>query len=217
MHLQDSPRNTPAVDFSCESCSSAFQLKSQSRPLTGCIAGSSYSKLMQEIHEDRTPNLFALHYQLLEWRVEKLILVPHFAFPISAIEKRKPLSPMAERKGWVGYNIRLNAIPIDARIDIISAGVPIPTRDARTRFERIRPLEKLKVKQRGWTLDVLNAVRSLGKREFSLRELYAREGDLERLHPNNSRVREKIRQQLQILRDDFGLVEFLGRGEYRLR
>jgi type II restriction enzyme len=34
------------------------------------------------------------------------------------------------------------------------------------------------------------------------------------LHPDNRHVRDKIRQQLQVLRN-LGLVEFLGRGRYR--
>ena len=44
---------------------------------------------------------------------------------------------------------------------------------------------------------------------------YALEDNLSRLHPANRHVRDKIRQQLQILRD-LGLLEFLG-GGYRLR
>jgi type II restriction enzyme len=34
------------------------------------------------------------------------------------------------------------------------------------------------------------------------------------LHPENRHVRDKLRQQLQVLRD-LGLIEFLGRGRYR--
>jgi type II restriction enzyme len=78
----------------------------------------------------------------------------------------------------------------------------------------LRPLEKLKVEARGWTLDVLNVVRGLGRREFTLAEVYAQEAALARLHPENRNVRPKIRQQLQVLRD-LGLVEFLGHGRYR--
>jgi type II restriction enzyme len=70
--------------------------------------------------------------------------------------------------------------------------------------------------QRGWTLDVLNVVRYLRKKEFSLAEVYAFEEKLSALHPANRFIRDKIRQQLQILRD-LGFVEFLGRGNYRLR
>jgi type II restriction enzyme len=46
--------------------------------------------------------------------------------------------------------------------------------------------------------------------------VYAHAEALAKLHPANRHVRDKIRQQLQELRD-LELVEFLGRGEYRLR
>ena len=69
--------------------------------------------------------------------------------------------------------------------------------------------------KRGWTLEVLNVVRAINKPEFSLAEVYAHAGELGRRHPENRHVRDKIRQQLQELRD-LGMVEFLGRGEYRL-
>lgn len=58
-------------------------------------------------------------------------------------------------------------------------------------------------------------VQSLNKKEFSLQGVYAHAEALGRLHPANRHVRDKIRQQLQVLRD-LGLVEFLGRGDYRL-
>jgi type II restriction enzyme len=64
---------------------------------------------------------------------------------------------------------------------------------------------------RGWTLDVLNVVRAL---KFILQDVYAFAGHLAKLHPANRHVRDKIRQQLQVLRD-LGLVEFLGGGRYR--
>jgi type II restriction enzyme len=38
---------------------------------------------------------------------------------------------------------------------------------------------------------------------------------LEKLHPDNQHVNDKIRQQLQILRDA-GLLRHIGRGEWRL-
>jgi hypothetical protein len=62
----------------------------------------------------------------------------------------------------------------------------------------------------------LNLVHSLEKTEFDLGEVYAFESKLERLHPANRHIRDKIRQQLQVLRD-LGLLQFLGRGDYRLR
>ncbi len=68
---------------------------------------------------------------------------------------------------------------------------------------------------RGWTLDVYNQIKQLPA-EFSLREAYSYEGQLGRLHPENKHIKPKIRQQLQVLRD-IGLLEFKGRGSYKLR
>ena len=52
----------------------------------------------------------------------------------------------------------------------------------------------------GWTLDVLNAVRRLRKSEFTTAEMYSFTRELEALHPDNRHVKDKIRQQLQVLR-----------------
>jgi type II restriction enzyme len=64
-------------------------------------------------------------------------------------------------------------------------------------------------------LDVLQVVQSLNKTDFLLSDVYAHENELAKLHPNNSHVRDKIHQQLQVLRD-LGLLKFLGSGYYRL-
>jgi type II restriction enzyme len=214
--LTASAPNTPTVDYSCEGCNSVFQLKSQSRFLAGRIVDAAYAAMVRAIQEDRTPNLFALQYDPLQWCVENVILIPHFAFPLSAIEKRKPLAATARRAGWVGCNILLDAIPPDARIPIVSAGKYNSRNAVRAQYARIQPLEKIEPAQRGWTLDVLNVVRSLGKPTFFLRDMYEREADLKKLHPANRHVRDKIRQQLQELRN-LGLLNFLGGGKYRLR
>jgi type II restriction enzyme len=61
---------------------------------------------------------------------------------------------------------------------------------------------------------VLNVVRVPNKNEFTLQDVYTFAPQLEKLHPDNRHVRDKIRQQLQVLRD-LGFVEFLGGGRYR--
>lgn len=172
--------------------------------------------MVRAIRENATPNLFAIHYDSTRWAVTNLILIPHFAFPISAIKKRKPLGPNARQAGWVGCYILLDAIPLDARIPIISEGRPVSPAQVRRHYSRVRPLEKLSTEKRGWTLDVLNVVRSLGEAKFELSEMYGHERKLAALHPQNRHVRDKIRQQLQILRD-IGILEFLGAGKYRIK
>jgi type II restriction enzyme len=208
--------NTPAVDYQCPDCKSLFQLKAQSRAFSGRIVDAAYSSMVRAVRENRTPNLFALHYEPLAWKVANLLLIPQFAFPLSAVEKRPPLGPNARRAGWVGCNILLHAIPPEARIAVIVDGKAFPKNVVRQQYARMRPLATLQADQRGWTLDVLNAIRSLDKPNFSLSDAYGAEGHLTRLHPTNKHVRDKIRQQLQVLRD-LGLLDFLGQGHYRLR
>ena len=213
--LKSAPQGTAAIDYTCPSCGSPFQLKSQSRAFGSRIVDAAYSEMRRAIIEDQTPNLYILHYDLASWAVRTLILIPRFAFALSAIERRKPLSVTARRAGWVGCNILLDEIPLDARISIVSNGTPRSPREVRSAYDRLRPLEKLRVEKRGWTLDVLRVVQSLGKVDFTLEDVYVHIGVFAKLHPGNAHVREKIRQQLQVLRD-LGLVKFLDRGSYRL-
>ena len=69
---------------------------------------------------------------------------------------------------------------------------------------------------RGWLIEVMKAVESLGRESFTLADAYGLEPRLAALYPANHNVRPKIRQQLQVLRDR-GWLEFLGRGRYRVR
>jgi len=213
--LDCTPPNTPTIDYVCRKCKSAFQLKSQGSPLSFRIVDAAYSSMRDAIRSKRTPNLFVMHYDRKEWSVSNVILVPNFAFSMSAIEKRKALGPQARRAGWVGCNILLGRIPADAKIPIVTEGCAISSSEVRRQYARLRPLESLTSENRGWTLDVLNAVRGLGMSDFALSDVYALESSLGRLHPHNRHVRDKIRQQLQVLRD-LGLIAFLGRGHYRL-
>jgi type II restriction enzyme len=213
--LNPTPKNHAAIDYYCNSCRSPFQLKSRSKTFGTKIVDAAYSEMKRAILEDRTPNLFVLNYDVEKWSVRNVILIPHFAFSLSAIECRPPLSATARRAGWIGCNILLNRIPQDAQIRIVSDGIPVQPRDVRRAYERLRLLESLPIQRRGWTLDVLTVVRGLGKVEFSLREVYVHTMALKKIYPLNQHVHDKIRQQLQVLRD-LGLVEFLGNGHYRL-
>ena len=98
---------------------------------------------------------------------------------------------------------------------MISAGVPIHKETVRNEFSRAKQLAELPPSLRGWTLDVLRAIRRLGKRNFSLQDIYEFESELKTLHPKNENVRPKIRQQLQVLRE-LGLIRFSGKGHYLL-
>jgi hypothetical protein len=58
------------------------------------------------------------------------------------------------------------------------------------RFKRVKPLSEIKAKEHGWTLEVLNIVRRLGKAEFKNEDVYAFDRELETLHPDNRHIRD---------------------------
>jgi type II restriction enzyme len=162
-------------------------------------------------------------------------------FSESAVIKRPPLSSTARRAGWVGCNLDLRRIAPEARIAIViarssghesapissgesresqsrltsAATIIVPPEEVRAQYKRVKPLKEISITERGWTLDVLNAVRRLGKTSFTTTDAYAFTREFEKLHPDNRHVKDKIRQQLQVLRDA-GLLLHIGRGEWRL-
>jgi type II restriction enzyme len=207
--------NTPAIDFTCPRCAERFQLKSQKRKLANILADGAYDKMKEAIQSDKTPNLLALHYEPDSWSVRDLILVPRFSYTLSVIKQRNPLSSSAERHGWVGCSILLGDIPEEVKIPLITNGSIHAETQVRRRYKKLRGLGEMSVEARGWTLDVLRVVRSLGKRDFSLHDVYESEQHLSRLYPANRHIQQKIRQQLQELRD-MRILQFLGRGRYRL-
>ena len=75
--------------------------------------------------------------------------------------------------------------------------------------------EEKEVLQKGWLLDIMRSIEKLGKREFTLDDVYVFENELSKLHPKNKHIKDKIRQQLQVLRDK-GYLDFVSRGYYRL-
>jgi type II restriction enzyme len=190
-------------------------LKSKSSSFGQRVQDGAFEAMRRSIRENDTPGLFLLRYKRPEFVVQSVMLIPHFAFNESMLKKRNPLSKAAQRADWVGCIFMLDLIPPDARIDVVKDGWPMPASMVRDAYKRLRPLEKLDPGKRGWTLDVLNVVRILGKPEFVLADVYAHEDELGKLHPANRHIRPKIRQQLQVLRD-LGFLEFLGAGEYRL-
>ena len=77
-------------------------------------------------------------------------------------------------------------------------------------------LREYRLDARGWILDVLRCVNKIEGRDFTLKQMYAFETQLAEKHPENHHIKDKIRQQLQLLRDK-GILEFNGRGRYRKR
>lgn len=212
--LEPTPNNSKARDFLCPKCESPYELKSSRTVQKTRIVDGEFKTMMNRISAGEAPTLMLLQYTP-DWCVRNLIALHSVFLTPVVVEARKPLSASARRAGWQGCNLRLDRIPVDGRISLVLDGIIHPRADVRRLFKQSERLGELKPESRGWTAIALNAVRKIGKREIRLDEVYAFEQEMHAAYPQNSHVRDKIRQQMQVLRD-LGYLEFVGRGEYRV-
>jgi type II restriction enzyme len=212
--------NAQVSDFRCPACTAKYQLKSSAKTFGGSVSNSAYQPKMDAIQRGQVPHYAFLRYSLERWRVTDLFIVPGYFFTPAVIQKRAPLRSTARRAGWVGSNILLRALPTEARVQVVlgeQALQPEVVRDAWGQFEFLAKPESA---GGGWGADTLMCVRemqrSTGSNEFSLQRFYgAFDSRLAALHPENRNVQPKIRQQLQVLRDN-GVLQFLGDGRYHV-
>jgi hypothetical protein len=210
------PNNSPLADFFCTSCSEEFELKSQKGKFGAKVLDGEFRTKCKRLAANNNPNLLLMNYDLKSLAVVNLFIVPKHFFVRDIIEERKPLAPTARRAGWIGSKILLDRVPESGKIHIVRSGVIRPKDIVLEEWQKTLFLRDQSLEARGWLLDVMKCVESLGKRDFTLEEVYAFDRHLGELYPGNQNVRPKIRQQLQFLRNR-GFVEFVSRGNYRLR
>jgi type II restriction enzyme len=216
LDIEKYSNNRPVADFFCSNCKEDYELKSKKGPASTKIVDGAYRTMIERLQESHNPNLFLLNYDLQNFQVLNFLVIPKHFFVPDIIEKRKPLSQTARRAGWVGCNILLQSIPETGKIFFVK-NKTIEQKDKvlakwqKTLFLR----EEKEISGKGWLLDVMMCIEKLGRNEFSLSEVYGFENALSKKHPDNRHIKEKIRQQLQFLRDK-GYLEFVERGRYRL-
>jgi type II restriction enzyme len=209
------PNNTPVADFLCATCKEEFELKSQKGKFGPKVSDGAYKTKCERLAASNNPNLLLMNYDRTSLAVVNLFIVPKHFFVPEIIQERKPLAATARRAGWIGSNILLSKVPEFGKIHIVQNGAIRPKELVLKEWQKTLFLRDKSLEARGWLLDVLKCVEFLGRREFTLEEVYAFERHLGDLYPGNQNVRPKIRQQLQYLRDR-GFIEFLSRGSYRL-
>ncbi len=208
--------NKPVADFYCPKCGEEYELKSKKNSIGKKIVDGAYSTMIERLQSTTNPNFFFLNYDLRNYEIINFLVIPKHFFVPDIIEKRKPLSQNAKRAGWVGCNILLENIPKSGKIFYIK------NRQTRIKKEVMGDWQKTlflretrKSELKGWILDVMSCIDILDKSEFTLQEIYAFENLLKEKHPKNKYIKDKIRQQLQFLRDK-GYLRFLGGGKYQL-
>lgn len=207
--------NRPVADFYCKECGNDFELKSKEsscHKFDNVINDGQYDRMIERITSEQNPNFFFMHYA--DYKVYNLILIPKHFFVPDIIVKRKPLSPMARRAGWVGCNIDIAGIPSEGKIFIVRKGKAINKQEVQQEYQKTLFLKRKNLQHRGWLLDILMCIERIQSVDFSLDQIYAFAPELQLKHPDNNFIRDKIRQQLQYLRDQ-GYIEFTSRGHYR--
>ncbi|MDO8676479.1 MAG: DpnI domain-containing protein [Candidatus Azambacteria bacterium] len=209
--------NKPVADFFCSNCREDYELKSKKDSVGTKIVDGAYRTMIERLQSTNNPNFFILNYDLHDFSVFNFLVIPKHFFVPGIIEKRKALSQTAQRAGWVGCNILLQSIPQTGKIFFIKNRQVKPKENVLGEWQKTLFLrEEKEIKAKGWLLDVMKCVDKFGNKKFSLDEIYAFKNKLGKKHPDNRHIKDKIRQQLQVLRDK-GYLEFTSRGNYRLK
>ncbi len=206
--------NAPVKDYVCDNCKSQYELKSkktESDRFQSTVADGVYRTMIDRITSLDNPSFFFMHYNRYE--VNNLVIVPKCFFTPDVIEKRKALSENARRAGWEGCNILMQKIPTTAKIPIILNGEVMPLANVVSQYKKVFNLQTRSIESRGWLIDTLHIVERM-ENIFSLKQMYEYCAELKIKHPNNNHIKDKLRQQLQFLRDK-GFIEFKGNGVYK--
>lgn len=212
--LANFKNNNPVGDFFCDICKSEYELKSKKDSFAQKIVDGAYTSMIRRINADNNPHFFFLNYSVKELKVQNFLVIPKHYFIEDIIEKRKPLSDTARRAGWVGCNIVLKDIPSTGKIFYVKDGKVETLKKVLDIWAKTAFMANQKKEARGWTIEILKIVDQIANREFRLKEIYQFETQLKEKFPNNNFVKDKIRQQLQVLRDK-GILEFRGDGLYK--
>jgi len=206
----------PVADFYCLNCSEDYELKSKKDSMGKKIVDGAYKTMIERLQSANNPNFFFLNYDARNYEVFNFLVIPKHFFIPEIIERRKPLASTARRAGWIGCNILLQGIPQSGKIFYVKNGQTENKKSVLKNWQKTLFLrESNKMELKGWILDIMNCIDKLNKKDFSLDEIYNFENELGKKHPNNKHIKDKVRQQLQFLRDK-GYLEFKGRGKYRV-
>lgn len=212
-YLNKFEANRPVADFFCNDCEEQFELKSKKRSFSRTIADGAYSTMIERINSENNPNFFFLTYTE-NWTVNNFLIIPKQFFTPDIIIKRAALGTTARRAGWVGCNIDVSQIAEADKVFLIKDNKEVNKEVVKETFNKTLFLREKTKLAKGWILDIMNCVDLIKKGSFTLDEIYSFEVKLKQKYPNNNFIKDKIRQQLQILRDK-GIIEFVGRGKYR--
>ena len=211
----DSYKNSkPVADFYCPNCNEDYELKSKKDKMGNRILDGAYGTMIKRLQSENNPNFFFLNYGIKNYEVQNFVVIPkHFFTPEIIIKRNKGIP---NRPNYIMCSIDLLSIPQSGKIFYIKNGQIENKNNILKNWQKTLFLrEEKKISAKGWLLDTMNCVDKIGKKEFKLDEVYAFEDILSKKYPSNKHIKDKIRQQLQFLRDN-GYLNFVAPGKYRV-
>lgn len=192
LRLERYGANRPVAGFFCGNCDSDFELKSR-RGRSGrenfrrSLQGDDWPRDVQQKSQ------FFLFVVFRKPRARSSFCAELF---FHAVGRGKAKGPVEKRpQGGMGrMQHRHFQDPVSRKIRIVSGGNVAARPDVLASVSRAKSLFMEDVGARGWLLDVLGRLESMGGGEFSIGQAYGFCGYLKSLHPRNNFVREKIRQ-----------------------
>lgn len=210
--MQRFANNKPVADLFCPNCHEQYELKSKNQKTIGnSVPDGAYRTMLERIRSDTNPNFFFLAYKKADYSIRQLVLVPkHFITPDMIIPRNKGIK---NRPHHIMCSINLAPLPESGKIFLIDDSRIIEPETVLKKWQSNLFLRNQNAERKGWLLAVMKCIDQLPE-EFTLSQIYEFENKLSIQFPQNNHIRDKIRQQLQILRDQ-NTIEFIGRGLYK--
>ena len=211
----DSYENSkPVADFYCPNCSEDYELKSKKDSMGKKIVDGAYKTMIERLQSANNPNFFFLNYNARNYEVLNFAVIPkHFFIPEIIIKRNQGIK---NRPNYIMCSIDLTRIPNSGKIFYIKNKKIESKEKVLENWNKTLFLRKSKKAElKGWILDIMKCIDKLEKNEFTLDEMYSFENLLSQKYTDNKHIKDKIRQQLQFLRDK-GYLEFKGSGKYKL-
>ena len=211
----DSYENSkPVADFYCPNCSEDYELKSNKDSMGKKIIDGAYKTMIERLQSANNPNFFFLNYDVRNYEVLNFAVIPkHFFVPEIIIKRNQGIK---NRPNYIMCSIDLMGIPKSGKIFYIRNKKIESKEKVLESWNKTLFLRKSKkVELKGWILDIMKCIDKLEKNEFTLDEMYSFEKLLSQKYADNKHIKDKIRQQLQFLRDK-DYLKFIGKGKYKL-
>lgn len=204
--------NKPVADFFCPQCHEEYELKSKNGMGVGkSVADGAYRTMIERIQSDTNPNFFFLAYKKTDYSVQQLMLVPkHFVTADMIVPRTKGIP---NRPDYIMCSMNIASLPDSGKILLIDKAKTVAPENVLKQWQANLFLRGQKADKKGWLLAVMKCIDKLPEK-FTLNQMYEFETQLSIQFPANNHIKDKIRQQLQILRDQ-NMIEFIGRGLYR--